>query len=167
MLLTSEQIKKLEDWTASNGIRLAIKQSPAGSWGSITSSPMMQKVYNLMIVNSVDGMHAYTDAQGVRHITKHHDPRKTLAHEYTHILQVKAGHYIRGDYNTCKNYNEIIANTIGMLLYPSESNIIDNAGYINNYINKRGVKSMMKNLENDIDELYPQVESFLQSLGIL
>ena len=167
MLLTNEQIKKLREWTKGEGMALTIKNDIGGAWGSVRRMTYSRDVVSLMIVNEVQGVHIYTDATGATVKTTAHDPRKTLAHEYTHILQIKAGYYERiAKESHIYNYNEVVANTIGMLCFPTESNIIDNAGYVNRYT-KKGTGDLMKHLEHDIDELFPKVEAFLQSLGIL
>lgn len=167
MLLTTQQIQNLRAWSKSQGIDLTIQQQPRGAWGRVNGWHSLRRIKSLMIVNSTDGLHRYTDAQGVQTYTNTHDPRKTLAHEYTHILQIKAGYYTErsGTAKQIYNYNEIIANTIGMLLYPTESNIIDNADYVSRYL-KAGTGDLMKHLEADIDELFPQVEAFLNRIGI-
>ena len=167
MKLTSTQLQNLRDWTKAQGIDLRIEQTPRGALGRVNAYHAIKRIKSLMIVNTTHAYHSYTDANGTDTDTHTHDPRKTLAHEYTHILQIKAGYYTErsGTAKQIYNYNEIVANTIGMLLYPSETNIIDNAGYTQRYL-KAGTGNLMQYLEADIDELLPEVEAFLNRIGI-
>jgi hypothetical protein len=164
MKLTNAHIQTLRARLGAIGYTLRVQQEPAGSWGS------MNGYYKtMMLVNKSEGVHSYKDANGTRTETAQHDPRKTLAHEYVHILQYDANLYtgVRGGTSEERyNYNEIIANSIGMLLYPTESNIIDNAGYTNRYL-KLGTGDLMKHLKHDINTFYPIVKRFMESLGLI
>lgn len=164
MELTNKQIKALRNELKAMRYSLEIRQEPGKAWGYI--KPLMRK---MMIVNKVKGYHTYTDATGYKHTTRNHDPRKTLAHEYTHILQDARRLYYpsvrHASINEIYNYNEIVANTVGMLCFPTDDNIIDNAGYVNRYL-AEGTGDLLKHLKNDINELLPLVEEFLQKIGL-
>jgi len=122
----------------------------------------------ISVSNITDSEHHYTDKTGATH-TSQHDPRKTLAHEYTHILQTRRGYYnrdTRGSNNTARvAFNEVVANTIGMLCYPTQANIIDNAEYVNNYL--QDAEPLMHHLKSDIAELLPEVRALLSRIGLL
>lgn len=164
MKLTNKHIHTLRVELKAIGYTLRIQQEPAGSWG------MMNGYYKtMMIVNKDEGLHTYKQADGRIIDTQRHDPRKTLAHEYVHILQYDAGLYDRarsGTYDERYNYNEIVANSIAMLCYPTPDNIIDNAGYVNRYM-KKGTGDLMQYLKDDINRFYPIVKAFMERLGLI
>ena len=164
MTLSSIQVKALREALRAEGWTLTVRREMGEAYGSVRPSSRA-----MMLVNNDEGVHSYTDAEGKKTTIRQHDPRKTLAHEYTHILQSRAGHYrgLRGDHiKECYNYNEVIANTIGMLCYPTPENIIDNAGYVNRYI-KKGTGDLMQYLEADIEKFLPEVRAFLEKTGLL
>ena len=115
--------------------------------------------------------------------------KSTFAHELTHHLQHKDNKYFgwydlgyTSDDAKHKNgiyaYNEIIANTVAMLLYPTEDNINDNIWYVNYYLNKVAGTSKKANkqafndrlqndLKKDIDRYYTIIKKELELEGLL
>ena len=115
--------------------------------------------------------------------------KSTFAHELTHHLQHKDDKY-NGMYdlgylhddekhrNGIYAYNEIVANTTAMLLYPTEDNINDNIWYVNWYLNKVAGTSKKANkkafndrlandLKKDIDRYYTIIKKELELEGLL
>lgn len=115
--------------------------------------------------------------------------KHTFAHELTHFLQHKDDKfngmydlgYIGKDSkhrNGIYAYNEIVANTTAMLLYPTEDNINDNIWYVNLYLNKVAGTSKKANkkafndrlqndLKKDIDRYYNIIKKELELEGLL
>ena len=113
--------------------------------------------------------------------------KKTFIHELTHHLQHLDSKYngmgllgYRSDIhrNGIYAYNEIVANTVAMLLYPTHDNINNNIWYVNFYVNK--VNSTHRNankqafndrlnndLKNDIDKYYKIIKEQLELEGLL
>ena len=165
MLLSTKQIESVRAELKRQGVPLRIQTELGDAYGKISGN-----IFNIkmMLVNTIDSTHTYKDKTGTTHKSQH-DPRKTLAHEYTHILQVRKGFYFTSRSSNEKelyNYNEIVANTIGMLCYPTQANIIDNADYVNKYLSK-GVGSLIKHLKDDIRVMLPEVKQFLKTTGLL
>lgn len=115
--------------------------------------------------------------------------KSTFAHELTHHLQHKDNKY-DGMYdlgylhddekhrNGIYAYNEIVANTTAMLLYPTEDNINENIWYVNLYLNKvagtskkankQAFNDRLKNdLKKDIDRYYNIIKKELELEGLL
>ena len=113
----------------------------------------------------------------------------TFIHELTHFLQHKDNKYqdmallgYMGKKTIHRNgiyaYNEIVANTVAMLLYPNNDSINDNIHYVNMYIknvegtsrntNKAAFNDRLKNdLKNDIDKYYNIIKEQLEIEGLL
>lgn len=165
MLLSSKQIESVRAELKRQGVPLRIQTELGDAYGKVSGNILNIK---MMLVNTIDSTHTYKDKTGTTHRGQH-DTRKTLAHEYTHILQVRKGFYFTSRSSNEKelyNYNEIVANTIGMLCYPTQANIIDNADYVNKYL-KKGTGDLLKHLKSDINILLPEVKKFLQTTGLL
>lgn len=165
MLLSSKQIESVRAELKRQGVPLRIQTELGDAYGKVSGN-----IFNIkmMLVNTIDSTHTYKDKTGTTHRGQH-DTRKTLAHEYTHILQVRKGFYFTSrssNEQELYNYNEIVANTIGMLCYPTQANIIDNADYVNKYL-KKGTGDLLKHLKSDINILLPEVKKFLQTTGLL
>ena len=122
-------------------------------------------------------------------LTFSYSVKKTFAHELTHFLQYKDnkfnGWYDLG-YTSKKEkhrngiyaYNEIIANTVAMLLYPTEDNINNNIWYVNLYLknvastsrnaNKKAFNDRLNNdLKADINKYYTIIKEQLEIEGLL
>lgn len=165
MLLSSKQIESVRAELKRQGVPLRIQTELGDAYGKVSGNILNIK---MMLVNTIDSTHTYKDKTGTTHRGQH-DTRKTLAHEYTHILQVRKGFYFTSrssNEQELYNYNEIVANTIGMLCYPTQANIIDNADYVNKYL-KKGTGDLLKHLKSDINILLPEVKKFLQTTGLL
>lgn len=113
--------------------------------------------------------------------------KNTFIHELTHHLQHGDGKY-NGIHdlgylndihrNGIYAYNEIVANTVAMLIYPTNDSINDNIFYVNLYLNKvagtsrnankQAFDERLKNdLKADIDKYYKIIKEQLQIEGLL
>ena len=144
------------------------------------------KVLKLVKVN--ESRQITADYNGEK-LTFKNNIKSTFAHELTHHLQHKDDKfngmydlgYIGKDSkhrNGIYAYNEIVANTVAMLLYPTEDNINDNIWYVNYYIknvsstsrhaNKKAFNDRLQNdLKKDIDRYYTIIKKELELEGLL
>ena len=169
MLLTQQQERDFIQEMRAQGLQAqVIKYIERNAYGYIQRIRDTRTALKISVSNITDSTHTYKDKTGATHRSQH-DPRKTLAHEYTHILQTRRGYYTRatrGSNDTArKALNELVANTIGMLCYPTQANIIDNADYVNRYI--QDAQPLMHHLKDDINELLPIVKELLIKIGLL
>ena len=169
MKLTQQQAQAFITEMQAQGLRAqVIDYIERNAFGYINRYKDTRTAIKISVSNITDKEHSYTDKTGATHRSQH-DPRKTLAHEYTHILQTRRGYYnrdTRGSNNDARTaLNEVVANTIGMLCYPTQANIIDNADYINRYI--QDAQPLMHHLKSDIAELLPEVKALLSKIGLL
>ena len=169
MKLTQAQAQAFISEMKAQGLHAqVISHIEKSAYGYIRRYRDSRKALMISVSNITDSEHLYRDNTGKVH-TAQHDPRKTLAHEYTHILQTRKGYYNRdtrgSNENSRKAFNEIIANTIGMLCFPTSENIIDNAEYVNNYL--QDASPLMHHLKSDIAELFPEVKALLSRIGLI
>lgn len=168
MKLTQQQAQAFINEMRAQGLRAqVIDYLERNAYGYIQRIQHTRDAVFISVSNITNETHTYTDKTGTTH-EEAHDPRKTLAHEYTHILQTRAGYYLRevrgSNAEARKAYNEIVANTIGMLAFPTRQTIIDNASYINGYI--ADAQPLMHHLKSDIAELLPKVNALLVKIGL-
>ena len=141
----------------------------------------------IVLVDIDESRQAAADYNGETLIFKY-SVKSTFAHELTHFLQHKDNKYdgmqdlgyIPNDKhrNGIYAYNEIVANTVSMLLYPTEDNINDNTWYVNLYLNnvastgrnanKTAFNDRLTNdLKKDIDRYYNIIKKELELEGLL
>lgn len=169
MKLTQQQAQAFVNEMQAQGLTAqVIDRIERNAFGYIQRWKDTRTAVKISVSNITDRQHTYQDKTGETH-TSQHDPRKTLAHEYTHILQTRRGYFnrdTRGSNETArKALNEVVANTIGMLCYPTEANIIDNADYVNRYL--QDAQPLMHHLKSDVAELLPEVKALLSKIGLL
>jgi hypothetical protein len=172
MKLNSQQVSAFIKEMQAQGITASVDESTrGGAYGFVRGFIPARQIDTIYIKNIDIVGHQYKDANNELH-QANHDPRKTVAHEFTHILQVRKGYYERTaqgvsavkQFQAVKAYNEVVANTVGMLAYPSRGNVIDNATYVNSWMKQ--AKPLMHHLKDDINELLPLVNEFLVKIGL-
>lgn len=141
----------------------------------------------LKLVNIDESRQASANYNGET-LTFKYTVKSTFAHELTHHLQhidnkyqgMDDLGYIPNDKhrNGIYAYNEIVANTVAMLLYPTEDGINDNIWYVNYYLkevastgrnaNKQAFNDRLNNdLKKDIDRYYNIIKKELELEGLL
>ena len=141
----------------------------------------------LVLVDIDETRQAAADYNGET-LTFRYSVKSTFAHELTHFLQHKDNKYdgmqdlgyIPNDQhrNGIYAYNEIVANTVSMLLYPTDDAINDNIWYVNFYLknvastgrnaNKKAFNDRLQNdLKKDIDRYYTIIKKELELEGLL